>query len=214
MLVHAEPTDLLLVTDVQLDFCPGGPLAVPDGDGVIAPINALMDRFAHVAATQDWHPAGHVSFASSHPGGRPFDSINLAYGAQTLWPDHCVQGSPGADLHPRLRHAPMEFILRKGFRRSIDSYSTFLENDRQTHTGLAGYLRERGFNRVVLVGLALDYCIRFSAEDARGMGFDVVVVTDACRAIAAASGLADAMRSMAAAGVIFAACSDFAKAGQ
>ena len=172
MPLHITATDLLLIVDIQPDFCPGGPLAVAESDRVIAPINALMDRFSHVAATQDWHPPDHVSFASNHPGRRPFETVELPYGAQTLWPDHCMQGTSGAALHPKLRLEPIELIIRKGFRRDIDSYSAFLENDRRTPTGLAGYLRERGFDRIVIAGLALDYCVRYSAEDARQMWFE------------------------------------------
>jgi len=197
----SNASDLLLVVDIQPDFCPGGALAVADGDAVIAPINALMDRFAHVAATQDWHPQGHSSFASSHPGRSPFDMIELSYGSQTLWPDHCVQGTPGAALHPRLRQEPIELIIRKGFRLEVDSYSAFRENDRATPTGLAGYMRERGFRRLVLAGLALDYCVRWSAEDARAMGFEVFVVVDACRAIDTNGSLADALGAMRRAGI-------------
>lgn len=175
--------DVLLVVDVQNDFCPGGALAVPEGDAVIAPINRLMARFAHVVATQDWHPPDHASFASAYPGRSPFETIEAPYGPQTLWPDHCVQDTHGADLHPALSRRPIELVLRKGFRRSVDSYSAFFENDRATPTGLAGYLRERGFTRVVIAGLALDFCVRYSAEDARGLGFEAAVVVDACRAI-------------------------------
>ncbi len=209
MPLHITATDLLLIVDIQPDFCPGGPLAVAESDRVIAPINALMDRFSHVAATQDWHPPDHVSFASNHPGRRPFETVELPYGAQTLWPDHCMQGTSGAALHPKLRLEPIELIIRKGFRRDIDSYSAFLENDRRTPTGLAGYLRERGFDRIVIAGLALDYCVRYSAEDARQMWFDTVVVTDACRAIAEGSALGSAMHSLERAGVMFVTCADF-----
>src|SRR5271163_2112115 len=154
-----RPDDLLLVIDVQRDFCPGGALAVPGGDAVVPLINRLASRFEHIVCTQDWHPHGHRSFASAHPGKAPFDQATVEYGLQTLWPDHCVQGTPGADFHPDLKIPHAELILRKGFRREIDSYSAFFENDRQTPTGLAGYLRERGLTRLFLVGLATDFCV-------------------------------------------------------
>ena len=176
-------TDLLLGIDVQNDFCPGGRLAVTDGDAVVPAINALAQQFRHVVATQDWHPAGHSSFASSHPGQTPFAQIQMPYGAQTLWPDHCIIGSNGARLRRDLEIAHTGMIIRKGYRREIDSYSAFFENDRRTPTGLSGYLRERGFQRLFCAGLAFDYCVRYSAEDARAQGFDVVVVESACRAI-------------------------------
>lgn len=200
-MLRSAQTDLLLVVDVQMDFCSGGALAVPDGEAVVAPISRLMDRFPHVAATQDWHPRGHLSFASSHPGRQPFDTIAASYGAQTLWPDHCVQDTPGAELHPDLRKSPLELILRKGFRPEIDSYSAFMENDRTTPTGLAGYMRERGFRRIFCAGLALDYCVRFSVEDARRLGFESVAIVDACRAIDRNGSLEAAMTGMKAAGV-------------
>ena len=175
--------DVLLVVDIQHDFCPGGRLAVPRGDEVVPLINRLAPRFAHVVLTQDWHPPGHLSFASSHPGKQPFESIEVTYGTQILWPDHCVQGTPGAEFRRDLRITHAELILRKGYHRDIDSYSAFFENDRKIHTGLAGYLRERGFTRVFLAGLAFDFCVRYSAEDARHEGFDVVVIEDMCRGI-------------------------------
>jgi nicotinamidase/pyrazinamidase len=178
--------DLLLLIDLQRDFCFGGRLAVPDGDAVIPVINRLAAGFQHIILTQDWHPADHTSFASSHPGAKPFAQVQLAYGPQTLWPDHCVQQSSSADFHPSidaLVHRRTELIVRKGFHREIDSYSAFLENDKQTSTGLAGYLRERGFRRIFLAGLAFDYCVRFSAVDAVRAGFEAVVIGDACRAI-------------------------------
>ena len=175
--------DLLLVVDVQNDFCPGGALAVPDGDAIVPVINRLARDFAHVILTQDWHPPGHSSFASAHPGRRPFETIDVEYGAQILWPDHCVQGTPGAAFHAGLDIPHAALVIRKGFRRSIDSYSAFYENDRETPTGLGGYLRERGFARAFLVRLAFDFCVRYSAEDARKEGFDVVVIEDACRGI-------------------------------
>lgn len=197
----AESTDLLLVVDLQRDFCPGGALAVKDGDAVIGPISALLGRFAHAAATQDWHPAGHASFASSHPERSPFEVVELAYGPQTLWPDHCVQGTPGAELHPDLPQRPLELVLRKGFRPDVDSYSAFVENDRVTPTGLAGYMRERGFRRLVCAGLALDFCVHYSTVDARRLGFEAVAVVDACRAIDTRGSLGRAMAAMKSAGV-------------
>jgi nicotinamidase/pyrazinamidase len=175
--------DVLLAVDVQNDFCPGGALAVPQGDQVVPVINRLARRFQHVLLTQDWHPSGHESFASRHPGKQPFEVITVAYGPQVLWPDHCVQGSRGAEFRADLDIPHAELVLRKGFRGAIDSYSAFYENDHKTATGLSGYLRERGFRRVVLAGLALDFCVRYSAEDARREGFEVVVVDDACRGI-------------------------------
>ena len=181
--MQIDANDVLIVTDVQNDFCPGGALAVPRGDEVIAPILCIAPRFRHIVLTQDWHPAHHTSFAASHPGKKPYESIELAYGAQTLWPRHCVQGSPGAEFHPALHLPQAELILRKGFRQQVDSYSAFFENDRTTPTGLAGYLHERGLPRVFLAGLAYDYCVGYSAIDARRLGFPAVVLRDACRAI-------------------------------
>jgi nicotinamidase/pyrazinamidase len=175
--------DVLLVVDVQNDFCPEGRLAVPRGHEVVPLINRLAARFKHVVLTQDWHPVGHLSFASAHPGRQPYETIEVSYGTQILWPDHCVQVSPGAELRQDLKIAHAQLILRKGYHRDIDSYSAFYENDRKTHTGLAGYLRERGLARVFLAGLAYDFCVRYSCEDARHEGFDVVVVEDACRGI-------------------------------
>jgi nicotinamidase/pyrazinamidase len=194
-------SDLLLVVDVQNDFCPGGALAVPEGDRVVPVANRLAERFAHVVLTQDWHPPGHLSFASAHPGRKPFETIELAYGAQTLWPDHCVQETPGAAFHPGLRVPRAELVLRKGFHRAIDSYSAFYENDRKTPTGLAGYLGERRFERLFLVGLATDFCVFYSAIDARRCGFKVVLIEDGCRGIDLGGSLAAALRDMAAAGV-------------
>lgn len=193
--------DLLLVVDVQNDFCAGGALAVPGGDEVVAKVNCLATAFAHVLLTQDWHPPGHSSFASQHPGHRPFDTIQLPYGAQTLWPDHCVQGSHGAELHAELAIAHAELILRKGYRAEVDSYSAFYENDRRTPTGLAGYLRERGLRRLFLAGLATDYCVHYSALDGRREGFEVVVLLDACRGLNTNGSLDKALRAMRAAGV-------------
>ena len=193
--------DLLLVIDVQNDFCPGGALAVADGDAVVPVINRLAQRFAHVVLTQDWHPAGHSSFATTHPGAEPFQTITMAYGPQTLWPDHCVQGTAGAAFHPQLATGRAELIIRKGFRREIDSYSAFYENDRRTPTGLAGHLRERGLTRIFLVGLATDYCVHYSAVDARRLGFATVVIESGCRAIDLAGSLAAAWANMEQAGV-------------
>jgi nicotinamidase/pyrazinamidase len=194
-------TDLLLVIDVQYDFCPGGGLAVADGDAVVPEINRIARDFAHVVLTQDWHPAGHSSFASSHAGAAPFSQITVPYGAQTLWPDHCVQGTRGAALHDDLDLPHAEMVIRKGYRKDIDSYSAFFENDRKTPTGLAGYLRERGFQRVFCVGLATDFCVRFSAVDARRQGFEATVIESACRAIDMEGSLAGARREMTARGV-------------
>jgi len=195
------PSDLLLVIDVQNDFCPGGALAVADGDAVVPVINRLAQRFVHVVLTQDWHPAGHSSFASSHPGMAPFQTITMAYGPQTLWPDHCVQATAGAAFHPQLTTERAELIIRKGFRREIDSYSAFHENDRSTPTGLAGYLRERDLKRIFLAGLATDYCVHYSAVDARRLGFETIVIEAGCRAIDLAGSLASAWTSMRDAGV-------------
>jgi nicotinamidase/pyrazinamidase len=183
MTLRLAPTDVLLVIDMQRDFLPHGALAVPDGDAIIPGINALAARFPHVILTQDWHPLGHISFASSHPGKRPFDTIEVSYGIQHLWPDHCVQGTTGAQLDPRLQIPQAELILRKGFRRDIDSYSAFLEDDHTTPTGLAGYLRERGLTRLFLCGLAYDFCVGFSAIDGAALGFECHVLEDLSRAV-------------------------------
>jgi nicotinamidase/pyrazinamidase len=192
---------VLLVVDIQNDFCPGGSLAVPGGDEVVALVNTIARRFAHVVLTQDWHCPGHWSFASSHPNKKPFERITLAYGEQILWPDHCVQGAPGAAFHPHLDIPHAELILRKGYHRDIDSYSVFFENDRRTPTGLAGYLRERRLARLFLAGLATDFCVAYSAVDARRLGFDVTVIEPACRGIDVEGSLADAWQQMEAAGV-------------
>lgn len=204
------PTDVLLVVDVQNDFCPGGALAVPDGDAVVPVVNRLVERFAHVVLTQDWHPPGHHSFASSHPGRTPFETVEVAYGPQVLWPDHCIQGTPGAAFHAGLRADRAELIIRKGFRPAIDSYSALYENDKTTPTGLAGYLRERGFTRIVLAGLATDFCVRWSALDARREGFAAVVLLDACRAIDLGGSLATALAEMRGAGVTISGSGDMA----
>jgi nicotinamidase/pyrazinamidase len=195
-------SDVLIVVDVQNDFCPGGGLAVPRGDEIVAAINRLAAKFDHVVLTQDWHPPRHLSFASSHPGRRPFETIALPYGAQVLWPDHCVQGTPGAAFHPALDIPHAALVIRKGFRPAIDSYSAFFENDRTTPTGLGGYLRERGFARAFLAGLAFDFCVRYSAEDARSHGLDAIVIEDACRGIDLAGSVAATRASFAEWGVV------------
>jgi nicotinamidase/pyrazinamidase len=199
--MQIEADDVLLVIDVQNDFCPGGALAVGEGDAVVPVINRLTERFDHVVLTQDWHPAGHSSFASSHPGSAPFETIAMPYGPQTLWPDHCIQGTAGAAFHAELRTDRAQLVIRKGFRGAIDSYSAFDENDRRTPTGLAGYLRERGLKRVFLAGLATDYCVYYSAVDARREGFEAIVIESGCRAIDLAGSLAAAWGGMAEAGV-------------
>jgi nicotinamidase-related amidase len=200
----ATPTEnrVLLVVDVQNDFCPKGALAVPGGDQVVPVVNKLMRRFAHVILTQDWHSADHLSFASSHPGKQPYDRVQLPYGEQILWPDHCVAGTPGSRFHPKLDLTSAELIIRKGYHRDIDSYSAFFENDRQTPTGLAGYLRERGLTRLFLVGLATDFCVAYSALDAHRLGFEVTVIEEGCRGIDVSGSLAMAWQKMEEAGVI------------
>lgn len=199
--MQIESNDVLIVIDVQNDFCPGGALAVPRGDEVIAPILRIAPRFRHTILTQDWHPANHTSFAASHPGKKAYESIELAYGAQTLWPAHCVQGSPGADFHSGLYLPQAELILRKGFRPQVDSYSAFFENDHTTATGLDGYLRERGLTRVFFAGLAYDFCVGYSALDARRLGYRAVVLRDACRAIDLNGSVAEMEAQFAEAGV-------------
>ena len=194
-------TEALIVIDVQNDFCPGGALAVADGDAIVPGINALMREFDAVVLTQDWHPAGHSSFATSHAGKGPFEVIEASYGPQVLWPDHCVQGSDGAAFHPALETDPADLIVRKGFRAQIDSYSAFFENDQATPTGLEGYLHTRGIKRLTMVGLATDFCVHYSAVDAAKLGFDVTVRQDLCRAIDLDGSLAAAETAMAAAGV-------------
>ncbi|MGH8724514.1 MAG: bifunctional nicotinamidase/pyrazinamidase [Burkholderiales bacterium] len=191
----------LIVVDVQNDFCPGGALAVPKGDEVVPVINRLAARFDNVVLTQDWHPRGHASFASSHPGKKPFETIDLPYGKQVLWPEHCVQETPGANLHSNLAVPNAQLLIRKGFHRDIDSYSGFVEADRKTTTGLAGYLKEKGLNRLFVCGLATDFCVAWTALDARAAGFEVSVIEDACRAIDLEGSLQRAWREMAAAGV-------------
>lgn len=201
--------DILLIVDVQNDFCTGGALAVPDGAAVVPMVNRLAGVFPHMAMTQDWHPIDHLSFASAHSGKQPFETVSLPYGDQVLWPDHCVQDSDGAAFHPALDLPRVELIVRKGFRRAIDSYSAFFENDRKTPTGLAGYLRERDIDRVFLCGLATDFCVNFTALDAHKAGFEVVLIDAACRAIDLDGSLAAARAAMADAGVLTAAMSDF-----
>ena len=197
-----DQRDALLVVDLQRDFLPGGALAVAEGDTIAPLINRLMEGFVNVVLTQDWHPPGHVSFASSHPGSRPFEVIETPYGSQTLWPEHCVRGSPGAALDDGLASERAILILRKGCRRGVDSYSAFAEADHETSTGLAGFLREKGVRRVFLCGLATDYCVAWSACDARASGFETLVIEDACRAIDAKGSLAQAWARMEAAGVV------------
>jgi nicotinamidase/pyrazinamidase len=201
MALTPGPRDVLIVVDVQNDFLPGGSLAVADGNEIIAPIERLARRFSNILMTQDWHPADHISFASNHPGKTPFETIELDYGTQVLWPDHCVIGTEGAAFAPSLNLPCAQMIIRKGFHSDVDSYSGFREADRQTSTGLAGYLRERDFDRVFVVGLATDFCVGWTALDAREAGFEAIVVEDACRAIDAGGSLAKAWADMSAAGV-------------
>lgn len=196
-------TDALLVVDVQNDFCPGGALAVPEGDAVVPVINKLMDRFATVVLTQDWHPEEHASFASTH-GAEPFSTKEMPYGTQVLWPDHCIAGGQGAAFNPSLRLRPAQMIQRKGMNPDIDSYSAFFENDKSTTTGLAGWLKEKGVTRVFVVGLATDFCVAWTCLDAKRCGFDAVLIEDACRAIDQDGSLAAAMRELDAAGVVIA----------
>ncbi|WP_300012197.1 bifunctional nicotinamidase/pyrazinamidase [uncultured Roseobacter sp.] len=192
----------LIVIDVQKDFCPEGALAVPEGDAIVGPVNALMTDAEAVILTQDWHPAGHSSFASSHVGKSPYDLIDMPYGPQVLWPDHCIQGSLGAQFHRELHADRADLIIRKGYNPAIDSYSAFFENDHVTPTGLEGYLRTRGIDNLLMVGLALDFCVNFSAVDAAKLGFGVTVRTDLCRAIDLDGSLAAALDGMRAAGVV------------
>lgn len=196
-----QPDDCLLIIDVQNDFCDGGSLAVPDGDAVVSVINDLSARAPRVVLTQDWHPAGHSSFASEHADKAPYDVIQMPYGAQTLWPDHCIQGSIGAQFHSQLDTRPASLIVRKGYNRPIDSYSAFFENDHQTPTGLTASLRQFDIKRIVCVGLAYDFCVRFSAEDARREHFDAVVLQSACRGIDLAGSVAAASASMKDSGI-------------
>jgi nicotinamidase/pyrazinamidase len=193
--------EALIVIDVQNDFCPGGALAVAGGDEILPLVNDMIRRFDHVVLTQDWHPAGHSSFASEHPGKNPFETIAMLYGEQTLWPDHCIQGNVGAAFHPDLEWTRAELVIRKGFRKEIDSYSAFFENDHKTPTGLAGYLKERGISKVTLAGLATDFCVAYSALDAVRSGFTAIVAMEACRAIDLGGSLATMTERMKAAGV-------------
>lgn len=195
------PEAVLLAVDLQYDFMPGGGLAVARGDEAVPAVNRLARLFANVVLTQDWHPPGHASFASSHPGKKPFDTMRLAYGEQVLWPDHCVQATPGAALHKDLDVKQAQLVIRKGYHTGIDSYSALFEADRKTPTGLVGYLNQRGLRRVFLAGLATDFCVAWSAVDAARAGFDVAVVEDACRAIDMNGSLANAWADMQAAGV-------------
>ncbi|MFK7881552.1 bifunctional nicotinamidase/pyrazinamidase [Roseobacter sp.] len=192
----------LIVIDVQKDFCPGGALAVPEGDTIVSPINALMADAEAVILTQDWHPSGHSSFASSHAGKSPYDMVDMPYGPQVLWPDHCVQGRKGARFHAGLQVDHADLIIRKGYNPQIDSYSAFFENDHATPTGLEGYLKSRGIDEVLMVGLALDFCVNFSAVDAAKLGFKVTVYQDFCRAIDLDGSLDAALSGMKAAGVM------------
>jgi nicotinamidase/pyrazinamidase len=193
--------EALIVVDIQNDFCPGGLLAVADGDAIIPSVNALLDDFPVRVLTQDWHPANHLSFAANHPGAQPFSLTQMPYGPQVLWPVHCVQGTDGAAFHRELRTGPADLVIRKGFRPQIDSYSAFFENDHKTPTGLEGYLRNRGVTHLTLVGLATDFCVAYSAVDAARLGFSVTVLEGACRAIDLNGSLAQARADMRAAGV-------------
>lgn len=196
--------EALIVIDVQNDFCPGGALAVADGDAIVPIVNRMIQSAPHVILTQDWHPAGHSSFASRHEGKSPFETIEMEYGTQTLWPDHCVQGMKGAAFHPDLDWTRAELVVRKGFRPAIDSYSAFFENDRATPTGLGGYLKERGIRNLTLVGLATDFCVAYSALDAARLGFSVTVALEACRAIDLGGSRAAMTDEMKKAGVVLA----------
>ncbi|MFV0280904.1 MAG: bifunctional nicotinamidase/pyrazinamidase [Rhodoblastus sp.] len=199
--IKPDAKSVLVIVDVQNCFLPGGSLAVKDGEQVIPVINRLAKIFPNVVLTQDWHTPGHISFASSHPGKKPFDVVRLPYGDQVLWPDHCVQGTPGAELSKDLRAPNAQLIIRKGFHPDVDSYSALLEADKKTQTGLAGYMKERGMTRLFVTGLATDFCVAWTAIDARMAGFDVYVVEDACRGIDAQGSLLKAWEAMAAAGV-------------
>ena len=199
--IKPGPQDVLLVVDVQNCFVPGGNLPVKEGDQIVPLINRLAKAYEHVVLTQDWHTPGHISFASSHPGKKPFETVSLPYGTQVLWPDHCVQGTADANLHPALDIPHAELIIRKGYRKQMDSYSAFFEADGKTPTGLTGYLKDRGLNQVFLVGLATDFCVAWSAMDARKAGFGALVIEDACRGIDADGSLAKAWKDMLGAGV-------------
>jgi nicotinamidase/pyrazinamidase len=212
-IVIARDSDVLIAIDVQNDFCPGGALAVPQGDEIVPIVNRLAPQFRNVVLTQDWHPRGHLSFASAHPGKRPYETVTACYGPQVLWPDHCVQDTPGAAFHTALHIANAALVLRKGMDPAIDSYSAFYENDHTTPTGLVGYLRERGITRVFLAGLAFDFCVRYSAEDARREGFAVFVVDDACRGIDVEGSVAATRTSLAALGIACIAARELAVGG-
>ncbi len=199
--VKISKSDVLLVVDVQNDFCPHGALAVHEGDAVVPVVNRLAKIFHHVIVTQDWHPEGHLSFASSQKGKKPMETAELSYGTQILWPDHCVQGTPGADFHSGLETNRAELVIRKGYNREIDSYSAFFENDKKTPTGLSGYLKERGLTRIFIVGLATDFCVLYSALDAKKLGFDLFVIEDGCRGIDVEGSLEASWKEMAQAGV-------------
>jgi nicotinamidase/pyrazinamidase len=199
--MQLQPTDALLVVDVQNDFMPGGALAIADGDAIVPLINTLAKKFDHVILTQDWHPPQHISFASTHNNRKPFETIEVHYGPQTLWPEHVVQHTEGAAFHPTLHIPHAELILRKGFRRHIDSYSAFLENDHFTPTGLAGYLRERNLTRLFLCGLAYDFCVRYSAIDGKNLGFETIVIEDATRPVNLPNSVSETNAALAAAGV-------------
>lgn len=205
---HPTSSDMLLAVDIQNDFCPGGALAVGEGDTIVPLVNQLIQRFGRAVLTQDWHTPEHASFAAAHPGRHPFETVEVSYGPQTLWPVHCVQGTGGADFHPGLDLTKAELVLRKGFRPEVDSYSAFFENDRTTSTGLEGYLRERGMGRLFIAGLATDYCVAYSALDAAELGFDVTVVLDACRGIDLDGSLEAAIDTMSVAGIHFASVAD------
>ena len=196
-----DDATVLIIVDAQYGFMPGGGLAVADGDAIVPVINRIVPRFANVVLTQDWHPADHISFAANHPGRAPFETITLPYGEQVLWPTHCVQGTRDAALHDDLRVPQAQLIIRKGFHRDVDSYSAFMEADRRTSTGLSAYLKARGIGTLYLCGLATDYCVAWSAQDARAAGFEATVIEDACRAIDLNGSLARAWADMAAAGV-------------
>ena len=208
-----EPHDLLLVVDVQNDFCPGGGLPVADGDQVVPVINRLLPTFRHVVLTQDWHPADHASFASRHPGKAPYEAVQMPYGEQTLWPDHCVQGSDGAAFHPDLETDGALAVIRKGMNPGIDSYSAFTENDRSTPTGLSGLLRALHVQRVFLAGLAFDFCVGWSAADARAHGFEAIVLEDATRPVDLPGTVAAARTAMRDAGVIVTTSHEIAGGG-
>jgi nicotinamidase/pyrazinamidase len=201
MPIALQPTDALLVIDIQNDFMPGGALAVEDGDAIVPLVNVLAQKFTHVILTQDWHPPQHTSFASTHANRHPYEVVEAPYGPQTLWPEHSLQHTEGAALHPGLNIAHAELILRKGFHRHIDSYSAFLENDHFTPTGLAGYLRERSLNRLFLCGLAYDFCVRYSAIDGKALGFETIVIEDACRAVNLQDSVAQTNAALAAADI-------------